>query len=127
MPVTIKLKDHYRGDHWIGILRIGPIQINTGTLEVPVLAPMSSPCASARIQFRDANGVLGYELSTTPADDTGTITVLDADTWEFTVPVQPLPLDAGTWTWDFETTGDDDVVLTPYKGTLEVDPDQSRD
>jgi len=125
MPVTIKLKDHYRGDHWRGILKIGPIQINSGTPEVPVLIPMPNPFDSGRIQFRSASGDLGYELSTTPVTGKGTITVVDAATWEFEVPVQPLPLDAGVWSWDFETTDANGVVLTPYEGTLKVNQDKS--
>ena len=127
MPVTIPLKDHYHGDHWIGILKIGPIQINTGTKEVPVLIPMPSPFVSGRIQFRSLRGTLGYELSTEEdsGEDKGTIIVIDADTWEFEVPVQPLPLEVGLWEWDFETIDADGVVLTPYEGMLQVNQDKS--
>lgn len=121
IPPTINLDDHYRGDAWEGI-SFGPIveDIN-GTPTPPALA-----CVSCRMQFRKKRGLeLGYELSSVPATGKGTITIVDAATYEFSVPRQLILLDAGDWLWDFETTDSAGLPTTWVQGTLLVKQDKT--
>jgi hypothetical protein len=111
-PVKIVLDNpYYEGDSWLG-LRIGPVLINE---EIP-----PATLASCRMQFRDSDGNLGYELNTVVEVGKGLITILDADIWDVLVNIQILPLDTGRWDWDFETTDNNGVVRTLYKGILKV-------
>lgn len=120
MPVQIKLYDHYQGDDWQGILKMGPIQVNVGTAEAPILEPMPNAFVSGKIEFKDDNGTVVYTLSTTPEAGEGTITVTSALDWEFKILKQPLPLPAGVWFWDFETIDSTGAVFTPYYGSMKI-------
>ncbi len=111
-PVEINLNDHLRGDTWEG-LTIGPILVNG-------IAPVS-PCVSCRIQFREKKlFTLGYELSSVPAMGKGTITIDDPNTWEFSALSQILPLEAGSWRWEFETVDSAGSVISFYSGTIKI-------
>lgn len=109
--VTIDLSDHKRGDKWPGIPSIGPVLING--------AQPASALARIRAQFRR-----GAQVFTLDSNGTGDalITILDAATWEATVPAiaQFLPT-AGIWAWDMEfyATGEA-TPLTLYKGSIGV-------
>ena len=114
-PVSIALEPHKRGDTWDGILSIGPILINT--------FPPDNQVVSCRMQFRDQYDSLGYELNSVSAVGKGIITIVDPATWEFIIPKQLLPLDTGSWIWDFETTDSEGNIETYYCGTLLVTKD----
>jgi hypothetical protein len=117
-PVNIPFESHYRNDTWDGVPVIGPILING-------LQPAAS-LVSARMDFRQpVSKVLGHRLSTTPGVGEGTVTIVDATTWEMTIPEQDLPLDAGRWEWDLETTDTNGTVKTYYRGTQPVTGDKT--
>lgn len=120
IPATVKLQPALRGDTWQGIASIGPVTVN-GTV-------ISPPLLSARMQFRDHRDALAHELTTeipTP-EGSGTITIVDATNWQLAIDAQDLPLEAGTYHWDLETTDDAGTVRTLYTGQLRVLPDVTR-
>jgi hypothetical protein len=117
-PVNIPFEPHYRNDTWDGVPIIGPVKIN-GLQPVVALA-------SARMDFRSfGSKVLGHRLSTAPGVGEGTIAIVNAVTWEMTIPEQDLPLEAGRWDWDLETTDVNGRVKTYYKGTQPVIGDKT--
>ena len=59
-------------------------------------------------------------LSTAPVPPDGTITINNATTWDFTIPVQNLPLVAGTYDWQFQTIDSQGSIQTYMRGTIEV-------
>jgi len=73
---------------------------------------------SAKMQFRESKVAVlpSATLSTTD----GTIAIVDAGLWSFTIPVQNLPLTAGTYDWQFQTTDSQGSVQTYMRGTIEV-------
>jgi hypothetical protein len=115
-PVEIPLSDYWRGDKWIGMI-IGPIEINE--------LPPPYAAASCRLHFRTNTGKLGYAFSSNPVDNEGTIIINNAATWSFTIEPDVLPLAEGDWEWDFEITDTAGGPLTPYKGSLKVNPDRT--
>lgn len=124
LPVTIVLSAHTRGDTWDGIA-VGPVQFNTGTTAEPIFSAPPYPVVLCRMQFRNADGILGYGLSTAPSADVGTITIVDADLWTLTIPPQVLQLDAGKWYWDMEFTDSIGTIRTLYAGSLTIKQDQT--
>ena len=77
----------------------------------------ASSLALVRMFFRDENNVVGLELSSANS----TITITDANNWEFTInPVSPMLLAIGNWYWSIETTDDQNVIKTRVFGTIEI-------
>lgn len=125
LPAALSGMKHYRGDLWRdGYRRFGPMNDENNL-------PPGAPCLYCRMQFRDKKtGVLGYELNSDPAVTEGTIEIEDAVNYEFFIPDQGLPLEAGTYVWDFETylTADHtDPPITWFTGTMTVLSDVSHD
>lgn len=122
-PAALPETTHYRGDRWIDGHRIfGPVLIDG--------APPAQPCLYCRMQFRDRAGTLGHELNSAPAAGEGTITIVDAAAYTFSLPNQALPLAEGSWLWDFETytTADHtDPPWTIWRGSMRVLQDVSHD
>jgi hypothetical protein len=89
------------------------------------------PCLFCRLQFRNKKtGVLGYELNSDPEEGQGQIDIVNAASYEFDIPDQPLPLAEGTWVWDFETFDTADMATpgdTWLTGTMVVLKDYSHD
>ena len=73
---------------------------------------------SAIMQFR-ASKVAVLPAATLSSEE-GTIVINDASAWSFTVPVQNLPLTAGTYNWQFQTTDSQGSIQTYMQGTIEV-------
>jgi len=73
---------------------------------------------SAEMQFRESK--VSVLPSATLSTDDGSIVINNAGTWSFTVPVQDLPLTAGTYDWQFQTTDTQGSVQTYLQGTLQV-------
>jgi hypothetical protein len=99
-----------QGDTWGGIPSI-------------ILDPAPNyTVASARMQFRESKVAVlpAATLSTAPSASEGTITINTATTWDFTIPVQNLPLAAGTYDWQFQTTDSQGSIQTYMRGTIEV-------
>jgi hypothetical protein len=118
-PTTVVLEgSYYKGDSWPG-MHIDPVTING--LQ-PALA-----LASCRMQFRDADRLLGYELNSVPATGKGLIIITNAATWEMDITDQILDMPAGRYNWDLETTDAGGNVLTIYKGKLTVKQDVTHD
>ncbi len=125
-PVKIKLNDHYKGDHWVG-MTVGPVLINGAQ-------PISN-LAAVTLEFRDENDQLGHKFDSAPGAGEGTIVIDDAVTWEASIAPQALDLDAGpldlrlsnskTWYWDFKTTDATGKIITLYRGTIKVSEDVS--
>jgi len=74
---------------------------------------------SARMQFRESK-VAVLPSATLTTEPNGGIEINDADDWIFTVPVQNLPLTAGTYDWQFQTTDSQGSVQTYMQGTIQV-------
>lgn len=120
IPADLDLADHYRGDAWDGF-SIGPIKDENGN-------NLPSICVSARIHFRDPKKLtLGYALSTNPGPSEGTITIVNAETYEFLLPRQVIDLDTGTWVYDFETIDALGFPTTWIKGSILVLQDRTYD
>lgn len=122
VPPTIDLDDHYRGDAWEGI-SFGPIVEDIDGTPTPPAAA----CASCRLQFREKRTkALGYAFASgIPVDGIGTITIVSASLYTFNIPEQVLPLPAGVWMWDFETTDINGLPTTWVQGTMRVRQDKS--
>ena len=118
IPVKIKLPDCLVGDHWEGI-SIGPVLING-------LQP-TSILASCRMYFRDQTGGLAYGFKSVVTTGFGLITITNATTWMAQIPRQILPLVAGVYSWDFETTDALGVVQTFYGGRQTMIQDVTHD
>lgn len=117
-PVRFNFPDHYRNDTWLGGT-LGPALIDDA---VP-----TTTLVSARLQFRNFDGELGYELNTVPATGKGTITITNAATWEIEFPKQVLSLDEGKWDYDLELVDSEGTIITVYAGYVKVNGDISRD
>ena len=104
-----------RGDQWPGIAAL-TIQVNG--------SPPVAALASARMQFRADKSSPSPSASLATAD--GSIAIVEAANWELTIPPLSLPLTAGTWYWDLETTDATGAVKTYLAGTLQVIQDITR-
>ena len=103
-PANLPPQTLYRGDIWETVYHFGPITDSLTHL------PPGEPALSCRMQFKNNKGELGYELNSVPTTGKGTITIVDAVNYEFDIPSQALPLEAGEWTWDFKTFETDDCT-----------------
>ena len=74
---------------------------------------------SARMQFRESK-VAVLPSATLSTEDESIIINAPATAWSFTIPVQNLPLTAGTYDWQFQTTDSEGNVQTYMQGTLQV-------
>ena len=119
IPVPVPLPAILAGDTWEG-LTIGPIQFDG--------AQPPASLQSCRLYFNDAEtGKFVYGLKSAIATGFGRILIVDAALWIARINPLILPLPAGKYRWDYETTDTDGVVRTPYKGTLTVKQDESHD
>jgi hypothetical protein len=95
------------GDTWGGIPSI-------------IITPTPGPdVASARMHFRES-WVSPRVLVRLDSANASEITIVSASDWEFTVPIQPLPLKAGNYVWQFETTDANGRVQTYLQGEIQV-------
>jgi len=85
----------------------------------------ASALARVDIHFRKkaAATELAAALST---DDAAQIEITNAAAWAFTVKKQKLPLAAGTWYQDIQTTAVDGTVKTYTQGTIKIRQDVTR-
>jgi hypothetical protein len=74
--------------------------------------------ASAEMQFRESKVAVLPSATLTTSDDS--IIINDPVNWEFMIPVQNLPLTAGTYDWQFQTTDVEGNVQTYLQGTIQV-------
>jgi hypothetical protein len=113
-PCVLQLEAHDSSNtNWIGIASIGPILING---EAPPL-PASRVLLELFPPFGSEQGMLIFD-SEDGAD--GTASIDDAATWEFVIPVQPLPAIPGLWRWRFRVITPDEATTTIYRGQLLV-------
>lgn len=124
-PAVLPKMTHWRGDLWRdGFRHFGPMVDENG-------GPPAPPCLYCRMQFRDKKtGAMGYELNSDPGEGQGTITIVDGTNYEFDLPEQALPLNVGTYQWDFETytTADTSgLPITWFTGEIVVKQDITRD
>ena len=113
-PCQLQLEAHDSSNtNWIGIASIGPIVINN---EPPTL-PAARVIMELVPQLYPDRQVLIFDSE--PGAD-GIIVIEEADTWEFVVPVQPLPAEPGLWDWRIRVVTPDDVTYTIYSGQLLV-------
>lgn len=82
---------------------------------------------SARIYFRTDKDAKrpSVKLSTDDANEM-VISINTTTSWTITLVEQNIPLKAGSYVWQLETTDEDDRVLTYLEGTVEVHPDITR-
>ena len=119
IPVRIDLPDVLSGDTWDG-LTIGPVSFNGG----------QPPHAlqSCRLYFRDPKTkALACGFKSDQTEGFGTISIDDPAAWLVSIAAQPLPMSAGTYEWDFETTDAAGTVRTLYGGTIRVRQDVTHD
>lgn len=119
VPVKVDLPDVMAGDTWEG-LTIGPVLFND--------AQPAAALETCRLYFCNAKNrafVCGFK--SLPGDGFGEIVISDPATWELHIPAQLLPLTAGSFVWDFETTDALGIVRTLYNGILNVIQDNSHD
>lgn len=102
-----------QGDSWEGIPSL--------TFDPAPLAAVEN----ARIWFRDT-WTSTQVRAKLDSSDPSQINIVDANSWEFVVPVQFLSLKAGTYVWQFETTDISGVVQTYMQGQIQVYPDIAR-
>ena len=96
-----------------------------GGIPVITLDPVPNySVSSARMPFRES----GFEGApvVTLTSAAGGITINNASTWSFTMPAQALPLPAGTYDWQFQTTDSQGSTQTYLQGTITVEPDFDR-
>ena len=75
------------------------------------------PLDSVTMVFTDTSGNVGLTLSSAA----GTITIDDAAAWEFTVlPVTPMALAVGTWSWVLTFTDDAGIIKKWVVGTIRI-------
>lgn len=101
--------------NWLGIPSVGPI--------APGGAAPTFPLASVRMIFGSSFPVGDaplFELSSAPEGLQGTISIDNASTWLFSVPVQELLLPVGNYCWEIHTTDTQGVKNVYYTGTLLV-------
>jgi hypothetical protein len=115
-PAFVELPPFVRGDTWSGI-QIGPITFDN-------VAPTNA-LVSCRLHFRDKANKLGYGFSSISTVGYGIIVITDANTWEISIAEQSLPLEAGTWTWDFETTDSLGITKTYIRGNIKISEDRT--
>lgn len=93
-PSKLALQDFTAGDTWEGIPSI--------TIRVNGAAP-ASDIASVTMRFKQANLVPGDVVELSSA--AGKITIVNANTWEISVPEQLVPgLTHGKWMWRIRIT-----------------------
>jgi hypothetical protein len=127
-PAVVTLYNTRAGDTWAGIPVIGPVLAQGEDPEEPP-APMSAALVSARLHFTRAGAREPAIRIGTGPDDDAPLTIVDADTWEMTVP--PVPpsvwtLAPGSYRGDLETTDADGTVRTLYRLVLTVTGDETR-
>lgn len=112
-PITLtKTK---RGDSWRGIGTISVVLTGTTT-------PPPNPIARIDMHFKRSADDVEPTLALSTEDDT--ITIVDAEAWQFSVPViKDFPLEAGTWHWDVQVIDSEGELHTPCWGTLAVTKD----
>lgn len=114
LTATYNLEPMVRGDQWRGVALI---RITVDGV------PPATQAVSARMQWRRSPGAaaIGHSI-----DSDDGITILDDDAWTFAIVAQALPLAAGVWHYDFETTDSVGRVRTYISGTHEIQQDTSR-
>jgi hypothetical protein len=123
-PVALPRQTLYRGSLWEEVYHFGPMIDSSGN-------PPYGECLSCRMQFRTKDtGGLGYELNSNVTEGKGTITIVNGTNYEFDIPAQDLPLNTGSFEWDFETFTTADCTgpsRTWYRGAMTVIKDISHD
>lgn len=112
-PAVVNLPTHKRGDVWSG-MTIGP------------MSPQPAyPLVSCRLQFRNpkSKNSVGYEFSSAPTGNMGSIGIVSAAAFHVQFPEQTLPLKAGDWVGDWETTDSQGKVRTYIEFHLTVSED----
>lgn len=103
-----------RGDTWKGVPMI-KILVNG--------QPPIFPAASARLQFRSSQGVLGCPELTT---ENGGIIIEDAGLWWFSLPKSNLEIMDGRWLYDLETIDTQGDIQTFVEGAQPIKEDITR-
>ena len=122
---------HYAGDTWNGLT------IKHSYIGNPLDRPPG--VKSARLQLRNFDDALIYELSSDigsedglpigyPYNLKGNISIVDnpAYVWILSIDAQPLPIPVGTYLWDLEIVNSLNVRQTILTGTLAVCKDITR-
>ena len=121
MPAAlVTLEDHIAGDSWQGIPVIGPIIINeaqpgAAAARVRMTLNRTPMTTGARMMF-DSDG----------GDGTYPITIVDAQTWEFTVPgvaYSAFTLPTGNYVGHLEITDVNGERLTTHEIHMEITTD----
>lgn len=79
--------------------------------------------ATVRLSIKSTDKAEAIEEVFELSSDSGGITVLDVDTWEFSIPPVECDLTAGLFDWQLMFTDEDGVIVTYGLGQLTVFPD----
>jgi hypothetical protein len=122
---------HYSGDSWNGLT------IKKSFIGDPLDAPPG--VKNARLQFRDYDDTLIYELSTFTGSENGlpkgypfnlkgNISIVEHPSyiWVLSLDAQPLPMPVGTYAWDLEIVDTLNIKHTILTGTLSICKDITR-
>jgi len=122
---------HYSGDTWNGLT------IKHSFIGDPGDKPPG--VKSARLQLRDFDDKLVYELTSVTGSENGlpagypfnlkgNISIVDnpAYVWILSIDAQPLPVPIGTYFWDLEIVNNLNIRQTILTGTLSVCKDVTR-
>lgn len=118
----VKLEPHVAGDTWVGIPTIGPLLIN-GLQPGVAAARMRLTLTLSRSQT-----VASVEFDTEAGEGILPITIVDAATWEFTIPevdFADFDLPAGIYEGHLEITDVNGVRLTTHHLVLPILPDKT--
>lgn len=105
-PAQIKLPPIVHGDTWDGL---SVSLTSSGT-------SLANDLANVVMTFRDASLNKVLELVTGV-----NVMITYPNPWQFVIPpLTPFPLNAGTYTWNIETTDSDGIIKTYLAGTIQV-------
>ena len=118
----VKLEPHTSGDTWDGIPTIGPLIYNG--------APPEFAAARVRLTLSlvrsSVTSVAVFD--TEPGEGVFPIEIVDAATWEFTIPAVPFAdfvLPPGNYEGHLEITDINGVRLTTHNILLPINPDKT--
>lgn len=117
-PAIVQLENHVAGDTWQGVPVIGPITINAqapGVTAARVRMTLTRTPSGPSVEFDSDAGLLP-------------ITIVDEDTWEFTIPpvdFDDFPVTAGQYSGHLEITDASGERLTTHELRMTVLPDKT--
>ena len=99
--------------HWAGIPSVGPVMPGGVTPTFPLVLVLMK----IGRQFPVGDDPV-FVFSSAPSAGEGIVTIDNPTTWLFHLPLQPLSLPIGNYSWELHTTDASGVVTVYYTGNL---------